>query len=1016
MYRKVFSMFSLVMVLAVVFSAVSPVAAQPSFETVGDSPVSVEESPNGIYIVQMANDPAIAYDGNVTGLRVTQPIPGETIDKSNPDVIKYVAYLEAQHAKALSKVGGTKVHEYGYTFNGFSAQMTLEQANKMAAFPGVLSVSADGLQTVDTSSTPTFLGLDAYNGLWDQFGSALYGGIWEIENGFGGAGEGMVIGIIDSGIWPESLSFTDCADNDNNWKPSECSNWDASGNWEHKHYTKPKKKWKLACNLGDAECNYKLIGAQYFNAAWGGDAGMAAQRPWEFLSARDYNGHGTHTASTAGGNYGVQATGPAAGFGKISGMAPRARISMYKALWSTEDGSTASGFTSDLVEAIDQAVADGVNVINYSISGTTNNFLDPVEIAFLFAADAGVFVSASAGNSGPAVSTVAHISPWITTVAAGTHNRNGEGSVTLGNGSTYFGASIASAVGPLPLIDSTVAGLPGADPVKVALCYAAVDNGGVPVLDPALIAGKIVLCDRGVTARVNKSLAVQEAGGLGMLLFNPTASSINADFHFVPTVHLQNTDRAAVKAYAATPDATATINQASIVLNAAAPFTASFSSRGPMLGVASDLLKPDVIAPGQDILASVSPVTAQGRDFNLYSGTSMSAPHVAGIAALLKQLHPKWTPMMIKSALMTSAYDILDGPNTNPLVIFRQGAGHIQPNSAAFPGLVYDAGFNDWLAFLCGTTTGVTPATCSALSGMGYSLDPSDLNVASIAIGDLAGQQTVKRTVKNVGEKEKYTFSYTGLAGITVTPSVTSFTINRNASKSYNVTFTNNGAALNAYVGGYITWTGNLGHVVRIPVVLRPVVMAAPASVSSNGSPINYNVKFGYNGAFTATGEGLVAAQTFPGSINNGEFLCEIVSIPAGTTYARFSLFNENTTPGSDLDLYVFNSVGAQVGGSGGGESNEEVNLVNPAAGDYEACVDGFGTANPSTYTMFAWALNSTPAGNMVVSAPGSAVIGGPSAINLTFSGLAPATKYLGRIVYGGTPGLPTTVVRVDTP
>ena len=185
------------------------------------------------------------------------------------------------------------------------------------------------------------------------------------------------------------------------------------------------------------------------------------QRPWEFLSPRDYNGHGTHTTSTAGGNNGTPTTGPAAVFGPVSGMAPRARVAMYKALWSTQDASTASGFTSDLVAAIDQACRDGVDVINYSISGTTTNFLDPVQVSFLFAADAGVFVSASAGNSGPTTGTVAHPGPWLTTVAAGTHNRNGTGSVTLGNSATYTGASIASPVGPAPFIRSTAAGLPG---------------------------------------------------------------------------------------------------------------------------------------------------------------------------------------------------------------------------------------------------------------------------------------------------------------------------------------------------------------------------------------------------------------------------------------------------------------------------------------------------------------------------------------------------------------------------
>jgi subtilisin family serine protease len=287
------------------------------------------------------------------------------------------------------------------------------------------------------------------------------------------------------------------------------------------------------------------------------------------------------------------------------------------------------------------------------------------------------------------------------------------------------------------LIDSTAAGLPGADPTQLALCYGEAD--GAVVLDPAIVAGKIVVCDRGVTARVNKSLAVMEAGGVGMILVNTSVNSINADFHFVPTVHLQSTDRTAVKAYAATPGATATINQATIVYNAPAPFTASFSSRGPLRAGGGDLLKPDLIAPGQDILAAVAPPGNYGREFDLYSGTSMSSPHVAGLAALLKDLHPDWTPMMIKSALMTTAYDVLDGPNTNPLVIFRQGAGHVKPNSAADPGLVFNSGWNDWLAFICATQPQGLDATCNALWSMGYSKDASNLNVASIAIGDLAG-------------------------------------------------------------------------------------------------------------------------------------------------------------------------------------------------------------------------------------------------------------------------------------
>jgi hypothetical protein len=444
MYRKVFSIFSLVLVLAVAFSAVAPAYAQPSMKSQGGV---LEESPNGVYIVQMLDKPVVAYDGGISGLKATKSKNGQKIDQYSNDVVKYVAYLDGKHNEAVNKVGGNKLYDYRFSFNGFAAKMTLAQANKMVGVNGVLTVSPDQLYSVDTSSTPSFLGLDAPGGLWDQLG------------GFDSAGEDIVIGVIDSGIWPESLSFSDrTGENGNATKDGKLDYHQIPG-------------WNAKCTPGEdfnaSNCNQKLIGAQWFNAAWGGDAAVEAERPWEYMSARDYNGHGTHTSSTAGGNHGVVATGPAAVFGSISGIAPRARISMYKALWSTQDGSTASGFGADLVAAIDQAVADGVDVINYSISGTSTNFLDAAEVSFLFAADAGVFVAASAGNSGPTTSTVAHPSPWITTVAAGTHNRDGQGSVTLGNSVTYFGSSVATAVGPLPLIDSTAAGLLGANATQL---------------------------------------------------------------------------------------------------------------------------------------------------------------------------------------------------------------------------------------------------------------------------------------------------------------------------------------------------------------------------------------------------------------------------------------------------------------------------------------------------------------------------------------------------------------------
>ena len=769
------------------------------------SPAQAKAKSNNLYIVQMNEVPVASYSGGMPGLRATKPARGQKIDTNSADVLAYSTYLNNRHSQILGTVGAPrKVYDYNYTFNGFAAELDPGQAAALANVSGVLNVTKDELQTTSTSTTPTFLGLDAPGGLWDQVG------------GVGSAGEDIIIGVIDSGVWPESLSFSDrTGQNGNASKDGKLAYRQISG-------------WHGKCVPGEqfnaSMCNQKLIGAQHFDAAWGGDAGLEEDRPWEFASARDFNGHGTHTASTAGGNFGVPTTGLSAAMGPIKGIAPRARIAVYKALYSTEDAFDTSGFTSDLVAAIDQAVADGVDVINYSVNSTQTNFLNPVQMAFLFAAEANVFVAASASNNGPTAGTVQHPGPWLTTVGAGTHNRDGVGSVTLGNNATYSGASLAPAVGPAPFIDSTAAGLPGADPTAVALCFSVFDTSdGNPVLDPAKVAGKIVLCDRGVNPRAIKSFAVLQAGGVGMVLVNTSPNSLNAEFHYVPTVHVADTQRAALKAYAALPNAMARINKATIVLDLPAPFTADFSSRGPLLAGGGDLLKPDLIAPGQEILAAVAPPGNFGESFYVYEGTSMASPHVAGLAALLKNLHPDWTPMMIKSALMTSASDVLDGPNTDPAVIFSQGAGHVRPNRAADPGLVYNAGINDWLAFLCGTTTGVNPAVCSGLSTSGYSLDPSDLNVASIAIGNLLGSQTVTRKVTNVGlAAATYNVSVSGMTGFTVSVTPSSLTIGPGQTKSYAVTITRTTAPINAYTGGQLTWTDGT-HNVRIPMVVRPL-------------------------------------------------------------------------------------------------------------------------------------------------------------------------------------------------
>ena len=329
--------------------------------------------------------------------------------------------------------------------------------------------------------------------------------------------------------------------------------------------------------------------------------------------------------------------------------------------------STANGYNSDLVAAIDQAVADGVDVINYSVSGTSTDFLDPAESPS-WPPRRGIFVSAAGGNSGPAADTVAHPSPWVTTVAAGTHNRTTQGKVTLGNGTTYSGP---------PRLPRRRARRRSSTPRRracpaptrrqAAQCWAARDNGGTAVLDPAKIKGKIVICDRGVTPRVNKSVAVAEAGGLGVILTNVDDDSLYTDLQaFPPCSCRRRTGGRQGLCGHRRRDRHHRAGDGQH--DAPAPYVAEFSSRGPLNAGGGDVLKPDVIAPGQDILAAFSPPG---------TGSTSTCPAVRRWRPAHRRpcraaegLHPDWSPMAIKSALMTSGTDVLDGPADDPSVIF----------------------------------------------------------------------------------------------------------------------------------------------------------------------------------------------------------------------------------------------------------------------------------------------------------------------------------------------------------
>jgi hypothetical protein len=692
--------------------------------------------------------------------------------------------------------------------------------------------------------------------------------------------------------------------------------------------------------------------------------------------------------------------------GTMSGMAPRARIAVYKVCWgrSSDTVHKAGCTTSDSVAAIDDAVADGVDVINYSISGSQTSFLDPVEVAFLFAADAGVFVAASAGNSGPTASTVAHNSPWLTTVAAGTHDRTYIATATLGNGASFTGPSLSTGTPSLPVVLSSAAGLAGADATQVSRCY-------LGTLDPAVVTGKIVVCDRGGNVLVDKSQAVKNSGGRGMLLVNVSGGNQSqlVIAHSIPAVHLSLADGVAIKAYVgSTTSPTAQIGMM-VATRQTAPAVASFSSRGPSLA-SGDILKPDVMAPGQDILAAVAPING-GRNVDFYSGTSMSSPHIAGIGALIKSQHRDWSPAMIRSALVTTASRLNNTGSPIAGGFFDYGAGEVVPVDANDPGLVFDAGFVDYLGFLCGTSQ-LTAAYCPSIA-----ISPANLNQPSIGVSALTGLRTVTRTVTNVsGETEKYSCS-ASVPGFTAKVKPAAFNVKKNGKQALTITFTRDTAPFLDYAQGLLTCTGNRGHEVNSPVALQPLVLDAPPEVFGTGAALSYSVKSGYAGSFSATAGGLVPATTFSGAVATNDYALIDVNIPDGTTLARFSLFDETTTPGSDLDLVVWDSNWNLLGSSGGPTASEQVDLKNLPAGTYHVEVDGYATASPaSNFILFTWAVGAG-AGNMAVSTPATVTLGGTAAVGLSFNGLLPATRYLGSVSYGGeAASAPATIVRVNTP
>lgn len=879
--------------LALVLSGAATAGATAATSPEGDAPVAEQDavsaltggaleatrtSPatfeDGAYIVVLAEAPVASYAGGTPGFaptRASQEAGKDGVfDASTANARSYARHLRGSQDRVLERTGAgaSGVHtRYTTAVNGFAGTFTAKEAAKLAADPAVLAVVPDEIRQMDTVSSPDFLGLTGPNGVW--------AGLVGAGGSEADAGRGVVVGVIDSGIRPESASFQDQD------HPAAPADWGGSCETEDEEA------------FPTASCNDKLIGAKYFVQGFG--VGRLAD--FETLSPLDAGGHGTHTASTAAGNHGVTAVVDGVARGEISGMAPGAHVAAYKACWEGVDGGGCT--TSDTLGAIDAAVADGVDVINYSISGSANNVVDPVEIAFLNAAAAGVFVAASSGNSGPTVSSTAHPSPWITTVAASTHAIY-EQTLVTGDGQRFIGSSITEPMeAAAPMVYAGEIAAEGADAAKAALCLPG-------TLDAAAAADRLVVCDRGENARSEKSQVVADAGGAGMVLVNVADSGLSADLHAVPSVHLSHTERDRVLAYARTEGATGQILATSEGTTTKVPEVAGFSSRGPSLAAESDLLKPDISAPGVDVLAAYSPQES-GEDFAYVSGTSMSSPHIAGLAALVKQGRPDFDPLEIKSAMMTSARD--HASETSP---FAGGAGFVDPTRMMAPGLVFGSDRGDWYDYLAGQGI-VFANTGNPVSD--HPIDASDLNIPSIAMGEVFGAQTVTRTLTDVDGGGTWTATVEGMEGMDVSVSPATFTVGDGQSRDVQIRVAAGSAPVGEFATGRIVWTGPDGRQVRIPVAARPGVLDAPelVEVARTATELDIPVRSGFDGPLTARVSGLTkGTQTEGTTVRRSLFSATDPAItPIPFTYPRGypKVRIEVEGPADvDLDFYVTSS------------------------------------------------------------------------------------------------------------
>ncbi|XP_030516092.1 subtilisin-like protease 4 [Rhodamnia argentea] len=661
------------------------------------------------------------------------------------------------------------LHSYRNVMTGFAVRLTPDEVTAMRQKPGFVAARPEQVYPLQTTHSPQFLGLPLLQGSFN--GSTM--------------GKGIIIGVMDTGVTPDHPSFSGAG------------------------MPPPPAKWKGRCDFMPWQCNNKLIGARTFNSA----AKKNVTTP-----PTDNMGHGTHTASTAAGASVPHANMLGMAEGTAVGVAPYAHLAIYHVC------STLSCFEGDLLAGFDAALVDGVDVLSLSLAGLSLPFhMDGMAIATFAAIQRGIFVSSAAGNSGPSSGTVSNMAPWVLTVGASSIDRNFLSNVKLGNGVEYEGETVYQPSFPstlLPLV------YPGIDDTRGSkLC----EEGALRTSE---VKGKVVVCEFGGW---NPDIEVKRAGGAAMISINSGLDGFTnlANAYVLPTSQVSYFTGEDIKDYInSTRAPTATIVfKGTTYGNPTAPVVAAFSSRGPS-SISPGILKPDIVGPGLNILAAWPfPVRNDAKAkhyFHIRSGTSMSCPHLSGIAALIKAVHPGWSPAAIKSAIMTSAkkLNIEQNPildeRLEPADVFAVGAGHVDPVKAIDPGLVYDIQPKGYIPYLCGlgytdkqvAAIAQKPVKCSS------SIPEGELNYPSFSVA-LGPPQTFTRKVTNVGTgNSSYAVVVVPPQGvhISVKPAILSFS-KLNQKATYSVTFRRESCAgmTGNYSQGYLRWDSKK-YSVRSPI------------------------------------------------------------------------------------------------------------------------------------------------------------------------------------------------------